>query len=324
MKKKLTKKTNLELMNSVLTKIESYGYHIKDKEFGSCYFVFDGEDNSICHFHIKEIPGFLFGLWHISRYDDIKYQIKKNGIGHTWADSLNISPLTEIIFFTQYERDLNKFKPSQSGFVTGLFRECWEESDDADKIIEKEDWYDYQLENILEFMKKHPIRSSEYAGLSNSYIWENDSNGISIFYRWLKEWYYYYLYKLSKKLKLLLQINRTKYLLRKFKTFDYFLIDRGPGWSPRLDLFIRHKVGSNIKKQIKEQDKLNKFYDKWFNQMYIRQFDIDKLDSEMSEQDKEEDELQNTQFKQLWNNIQENQIEDNIKIILHTIIDKIN
>lgn len=303
MKKKLTKKTNLELMNSVLTKIESYGYHIKDKKFGSCYFLFDGEDNSICHFHIKEIPGFLFGLWHISRYDDINYQIKKNGIGHTWADSLNISPLTEIIFFTQYERDLDKFKPSRSGFVTGLFREHWEDNDETGKVVEREDWYDYQLEDILSFMKKHPIRSAEYASISRVYIWEEDRSNINIFYIWLKEWLWYFKSKLIKKINFKIQIYFSKQLCKHLKTFDYIIEDKGPNWSPRLDIFIRRKKSVDKSQYLKEQHKLDKFCDKWFNVISISQYDIDISNDNVSTKDLEEDKLLNKRFKTIVKNI---------------------
>ena len=47
------------------------------------YFVIPDEDNSICHFKIKEIPGFLFGIWNVCRFDTIKYQIENAGIGPT-------------------------------------------------------------------------------------------------------------------------------------------------------------------------------------------------------------------------------------------------
>lgn len=48
--------TNKRLINSLLKCIGELGYTITDRVFGSCYFVFEGNKNSICHFHIKEIP----------------------------------------------------------------------------------------------------------------------------------------------------------------------------------------------------------------------------------------------------------------------------
>lgn len=55
-KLKLSKLTNKELIESALKAIEELGYTIKDKYYSNCYFLFEGEDDSICMFHIKEMP----------------------------------------------------------------------------------------------------------------------------------------------------------------------------------------------------------------------------------------------------------------------------
>lgn len=58
---KLKKLSNKELMESAFTQIEKdLGFHIKDKEYGNTYFIFEGNDDSVCHFHIKEIPRISF------------------------------------------------------------------------------------------------------------------------------------------------------------------------------------------------------------------------------------------------------------------------
>ena len=43
-------------MNNVLQVIRDLGYTIKDVVMGNCYFLFEGEDDCLCWFHIKEIP----------------------------------------------------------------------------------------------------------------------------------------------------------------------------------------------------------------------------------------------------------------------------
>ena len=50
------KLTNKKLMISALNAIRDLGYTVLDDVYGNSYFVFDGEDDSICHFKIKEIP----------------------------------------------------------------------------------------------------------------------------------------------------------------------------------------------------------------------------------------------------------------------------
>lgn len=53
---KLSEKTNKELMQSALGSIKELGFHPIDVVMGNTYFLFEDEDDSICHFHIKEIP----------------------------------------------------------------------------------------------------------------------------------------------------------------------------------------------------------------------------------------------------------------------------
>ena len=43
-------------IETALKCIEDYGFHIKNRVYTDTYFLYDGDKNSICHFHIKEIP----------------------------------------------------------------------------------------------------------------------------------------------------------------------------------------------------------------------------------------------------------------------------
>ena len=52
----LIKLTNKELIESAFNGIEKEGFHIIERVFGNSYLLFGGEDDSICHFHIREIP----------------------------------------------------------------------------------------------------------------------------------------------------------------------------------------------------------------------------------------------------------------------------
>ena len=54
---KPTKLSNKKLIDSALKMIEEEtGFHVIDVEYGDTYFLFTGPKNSICRFHIKEIP----------------------------------------------------------------------------------------------------------------------------------------------------------------------------------------------------------------------------------------------------------------------------
>ena len=296
---KITKKSNTELMNEILDLIRGWGYHIKDDIKGNCYFVFEGEEDSICHFHIKEIPGFRFGLWSISRYDKIEYQMKKNGLGNTWADSLEISPLTEIIFFTQYERDLDKFKPSRSGFVTGLYRYAYDTSvPDSDEIKHIEKWRSDTLEAILYYMKHNHLRSIAYVGAQTRYIWEDYRPTYKFLLSYLSGWFYHWRYRFEDYYKYKSTYLKAKSIARKNKTSYIFIVDKGECWSPRLDMYIRRKPNVNFKQYAKDQKVLDKFEKKCFMNMSLNQYDVDILKPDLSAQDLKDDRELLEKYKQ--------------------------
>lgn len=134
----------------ILKHLEANGFHPVDVQYGSSYFIFDHGKDMIVHFHIKECKGWKFGIW--------------------W----NLGGDKTFDFFTQYERDIDKFKPSASTLV------------EAD--VPLEDWYLKDLVEMCRFIKKHPYRAW---ALDQSYtrdIWEwGTLDGCSIDY-WKAWW----------------------------------------------------------------------------------------------------------------------------------------
>lgn len=92
--KRLKKDTGLEL-------------HFTDVKYLNGYFIFGFGSNSVVHFHIKEAPGWLGGIWWSPL--EIKDSTKENPKYRT--DALGCS------LFFQYEEEIDKFKPSASMFV---------------------------------------------------------------------------------------------------------------------------------------------------------------------------------------------------------------
>lgn len=281
-----SKITNKEMMNQIIDSIKELGYHPYNVDIGNCYFVFEGNDDSICHFNIKEIPGFSFGLWSADRFDTLEYQWKHNM--PLWCDCLEIDSKSEVVFFTQYDRDLDKFKPSRSGFVTGLYRDAYEDEQDG-KIIKKETWYLSQLEDILSFMKKHRIRSVEYAGCATRYIWEDDRSAFHLGLIFIKDWLNEYKYRFKDWLKLKHMIYVSKQLAKRIKMSKVLVLDYGCCWHPRIHIFIRRKDEIDLGKYSKEQTIIDKFEDKYFNNISMTQFDIDILADDLTEEDFEKD-----------------------------------
>lgn len=122
-------------------------FHTKDISFGDTYFLGYHGDNSICHFRIKELPGWNFGIWFT--YPDI---------------DVKDSSITGLQFFARHKDDMDKFKPSNSHFL--VEDNSIKAEDDASEVH-----YYYstlQIKAICALMKYHPVLSYlfSYYGVS--------------------------------------------------------------------------------------------------------------------------------------------------------------
>lgn len=267
---KLSEITNKEKFLNVLEHIKEIGFTPYDIWFNDDDYA--DEETSICEFKIKELKGFLFAMWTLDRLDSLEYQIRQD-YRDIWTDYLDIHHRSEIVFFTQYIRDIDKFKPSYSGFVTGMYRYSYK---DIDNNL-CEDWDYGMLEQILVYMKKHKIRSAEFAGTQARYIWDDDRTGFSIFCTYIHDWIYEYKIKLKKYIKFKWLLFVSKRFANKLKSFKVFIIDCGQNYSPRLDIHIRRKENINIVEYKKEQDIIDTFENKYFNNITILQYEFDIL-----------------------------------------------
>lgn len=172
-----------------------------------------------------------------------------------------ISKKSELILFTQYERDIDKFKPSCSGFVVGLYRD-------------EDVWRIKELKEMLTYMKKHPIKSVYYCGEEINGVWEYEVPSIKI----LKDYIYWWYYNLKTNLKEFLKFkkcyNATKRLLNKLGAFNYVFIDNGEGCYPRFQLKLRRKDNCNIEDYEKEVILIDEFDDKYFNDVSIELYEV--------------------------------------------------
>ena len=103
--------------------IRNAGFHPIDVKYENGYFIFEHGKDMVIHFHIKELKGWLFGIWW-----DVGGELKYD-------------------FFGQFEREINKFKPSASTFV-------------EENIPYEDGRFGWQLRGyilpILKFIKKYP------------------------------------------------------------------------------------------------------------------------------------------------------------------------
>lgn len=294
----MSKSRNRKLIESLFKQIEKdLGYHIVDEQYGNCYFIVESkEPDTICHFHIKELPGYLFGIWNICRYDTIQYEVENNL--SLWSDNLHISSKSELIFFTQYEKEVDKFKPSRSGMVTGLRRITYEEDD---KLITE--WDIDELEAVLNYMKKHKYKAYVNIYNENKFVYKEYSSFkcFKIYYRdkWSR-----FTTNIKNNLKLKIQIYKSKKLVRRLKDVYYYILDYGENCYPRIHIIVRRKPNINIDTFIDNINTLQKFdYDN-------TDISVFWMDMDISERLNKKERIEDKDLLKRFNDIRSNLIEE--------------
>lgn len=301
----MKKLSNKQLIESALDYIiTETNYTIYDIHYDDTYFVIKDERNSICQFKIKEIPGFLFAFWNVCRFDSIDYQLKHKGIGNTWADSLNISPKSELVFFTQYLREIDKFKPSASAFVEGIYRISYKE--DNKEIVE---WNADNVADVLKYMHKHPLKAYYYSTRNTASIFDEQTD-LRIIIEYIKDYVSYNKCEYQKRRKYKSTLKRIKAIIKKLKYSDAIVQDM-EDWSPRLEVYIRSKKDATDEEFTNDYDLLEAFYQKYFNDLSLTYYEVFKQ-GELSDADWKQDEKLYDKF---YNEIlfQDNTIYTNIK-----------
>lgn len=296
MKTKMSK--NRKLIESLFKQIErDLGYHIVDEQYGNCYFIVESkEPDTICHFHIKELPGYLFGIWNICRYDTIQYEVENNL--SLWSDNLHISSKSELIFFTQYEKEMDKFKPSRSGMVTGLRRITYTE--DNKSVTE---WDIDELEVVLKYMKKHKYKAYVNIYNENKFVYKEYSS-FKCFRSYYKHKWNRFTTNVKNNLKLKIQIYKSKKLVRRLEDVYYYILDYGENCYPRIHIIVRRKPDIDIDTFIDNINMLQKFdYDN-------TDISVFWMDMDISEKMNKKERIEDKDLLKRFNDIQNNLIEE--------------
>lgn len=289
---------NRKLIEELFFQIENnLEYHIIDKQFGNCYFIIESkEPDTICHFHIKELPGYLFGIWNICRYDTIPNLLKHNS--SLWSDNLHINSKSELIFFTQYEKEIDKFKPSRSGMVTGLRRITYEEDN---KLITE--WDIDELELVLSYMKKHKYKAYVNIYNENKFVYKEYSS-FKCFRSYYKHKWNRFTTNVKNNLKLKIQIYKSKKLVRRLEDVYYYILDYGENCYPRIHIIVRRKPDIDIDTFIDNINMLQKFdYDN-------TDISVFWMDMDISEKMNKKERIEDKDLLKRFNDIQNNLIEE--------------
>ena len=228
--------TRKQAAEKIFKFIESIGFKVRDIKYGDGYFIFDKGEDSVVHFRIKGLRGWLFGMWIDTNPDKLKK---------------DFGEYPAVQLFCQHKDNIDKFKPSRSYFLIKLSL-----SDIAD-----EDYIygEYEIKQMLGMIKRHPVMSyvmdrifyEKYFGhhYIPTYIKGKFQTKKYAIRQWCEDWVPYCWTKTKM---LIIKKNR---IVEKVSLFDH----NCEGWicSPRFKLRIFFKENSTDEDEVK-------FLDRWF------------------------------------------------------------
>ena len=195
---------------------------ITDVEYLDGYFIFGTGTNSVVHFHIDSTPGWKYGIWWSPTPDKSK---------STEDSTVYKSDMISCQIFTQYEDEIDKFKPTAS-----TFHEEFDISLDSKYI----GWGFNEFCDDIEFIHKEPYlafyREMTYTNFNKEHI--TRAKAKSYFERHLKQ------KKLEEEIKTLndKELLSTIYTILKedFDEGNCFIQDRGDHWHPRYEIVAKN------------------------------------------------------------------------------------
>lgn len=246
---------NWEIIKHILSNIKSFGYKIYDCEHNDSYSEF--------FFKVKGFRGWQFGIWTNSGKE---YNSDR--------EEYYLEPISQL--FCQHEDWIDHFTPSCSNFCIKITTNDWK-NEWGDGII------DYRIEEMLGFMKKHPILAYEQGG---SYVPNRYDN-----YYYIPHYIKSKFYLISKKVKkhiitdfwknytfakiLLIKYIFKEFIVSRFEWIDNNLNAKGePVFqsNPRYSLVIHFNGDNGI-----QEEKEIKFLDKWFHKYSYGEIGLEEV-----------------------------------------------
>lgn len=212
------------VFNALMTELKNYrnfDITIEDIEYLDGYFIFGMGTNSVVHFHIKETPGWKYGIW----WSPVERK-----------DSTEENPAYEVDrlhcnIFTQYEEEIDKFKPSASMIATefDVYLDGGISTDFA-----------WNFAQDIKFIHDEPYlafyREMHYSDFNKEYV--SRAKAKSYFERYFKQ------KKLEEEIITLnnKELLKTIYTILKeeFDSGNCFIHDRGDCWSPRYEIIMKN------------------------------------------------------------------------------------
>ena len=203
--------------------------NITDINYRDGYFIFDHGENSVINFHIRELPGWLFGMWFFDGEDDPEEGNDKN------------KNYIKVYLFTQYEDEIDKFKPSRSCFCEETKIPYKRDKKNSINLIY--DSYDqffieFKVNRMIHFIHKDPYlafcRDNDEYDYKYEYLSRAEAKRIYLSYRKRKD---AEIAKEKKNLESFLNFMTDEFLPTLGETIEGLdLKDKGENWFPRYDL----------------------------------------------------------------------------------------
>ena len=274
------KLNNQELILDLFKELgDRLNYTIIDPVFKDAYYFLEDAPYSICNFKIKELPGYLFGVWNTDRMDKKYVETEYNN--------------AELVLFTDYIECINKFKPSGAGFVTPLHREVWYTNDDK----RVEEWWFYELKDKLNYMKKHKYKSYYHITRSNDGIW-NEISGLQALKIFYTDAYSRWYYETKKNLENKIAAAKAVRVAKKLKATNIIITDESYDTYPGIRIDCRRKNVVDLDQLNKDDELIANIEDKLFKEATVQYWEK-FIDYTSTSKDIDEDARLKQRFKNM-------------------------
>lgn len=204
-----------------LNKYEPFEITITDIEYLDGYFIFGTGTNSVVHFHIKETPGWKYGIW----WSPV---VKKDS---TTENPVYESDKLRCSIFTQYEEEIDKFKPSAS-MVHSEFN--------INLKTKEADYGLYEFTRDIKFIQAEPYlafyREMRYSDFNREYVSRAEAKA-----------YFERHFKQKRKEAEVSAMNDKEFLKMIYTLLkediddgNCFILDRGDCWHPRYEIVVKN------------------------------------------------------------------------------------
>ena len=201
----------------VNAEMEDHPVTFEDITYLDGYFIFGYGTNSVVHFHIKECPGWLFGIWWT-------LPDKKSGKKYVSGE-----------LFTQYEENIDKFKPSRSDILTTI---------NAYPDDEEPSCYVWDAVEMIKFVREEPYLAfcRDYCGWNYNRQYHTREEAKAKYDEW-REWS-------DNKKRLSAELDKKVLDFVREKIVPLFneckIVDLGENWSPRYDLQAPYEKNKDL------------------------------------------------------------------------------